>query len=283
MRLQPSGSRADLRARSAGSATCARMVPARPTRSTQAHQPRALDEAEDEHLAPGVDAGADAPSAARARGGTARARGRGSGGSCAASPTAAVRWKTCSRADLRLDRRDELDRRGARADHGHALGRGGRGRGPSGRSGRPCRRTCPGRERRGCFGSFSGPWPAIRTRALHRPGGRREHPAAGRLVPRGGLDRGAAAGSSASRSWLSAQRAAGRRGSRAGGVRVRPLRVGRERERVQVRRDVAGAAGIRVRPPRAADSSWRSSTTKSSQPLAGAGGSPCRGRRTRRR
>src|SRR5580704_10926753 len=37
------------------------------------------------------------------------------------------------------------------------------------------------------------------------------------------------------------------------GEAVRPARVGRERERVQVRRNVAGAAGVSVVPPGAAD------------------------------
>ena len=93
----------------------------RASRSTQLHQPRLLDEAEHQQLARGVDAAADEPLQQREAAVEARARAREIGRSVWGMIHGAVRWKTCICCDVGRDRGHELDRRGARADHGDAL------------------------------------------------------------------------------------------------------------------------------------------------------------------
>ena len=94
--------------------------------------------------------------------------------------------------------------------------------------------------------------PAISTRALTGPSDvcSVQRPASSSHV---GLARPWCRSGSSGRGRARARSAAGSRGSPAAASRSGSSRVRRERERVQVRGHVAGAAGIRVGPPRAAD------------------------------
>ena len=114
----------------------------------------------------------------------------------------------------------------------------------------PSKRSSPGRS--GTRGSASGPTPAIRTRASTGARGRLQPPAPGRVVPRGARHRHPEPDE---RCGVVPLRAALQVGADLGlrGVRPAPLGVRRERERVEVRGDVARAAGVGVRPPGAAD------------------------------
>ncbi len=153
--------------------------------------------------------------------------------------------------DDRCDLRHELDGRGTRPDHAARAWRSGRSRAPSAPSGTPCRGTRPGRETPGWQVRSSEPVAHTSTRARYSsPAARSTQRAA------------ASSQRASSTAWLK------RRCSRdpeavdavahvvpdlgLGRERARPVRVQREGERIEVRGDVAAAAGVRVVPPGAA-------------------------------
>ena len=114
----------------------------------------------------------------------------------------------------------------------------------------PAKPSRPGRS--GTEGSAIGPLASMSTPAVQRPGAGLDPPALRGVVP-GGLQQAAAEADVRQQPVLAGDPSQvvadlGLPGEGAG-----PVRVGREGQRVQVRRDVAGAARIGVVPPDAAD------------------------------
>ena len=223
----------------------------RPDLLEQLHALRLLDEAEHQQLAAGVDRAAHEPLERRGSRGTAAARRWSPAARCAASPTAACAGsRTAARRRARSPGRTGSPTRRCRCSPRACPS--GRRRGPSARSGTPGPGSARGRGSPGSFGSTSGPVPEISTFAVTSPwlvSIRQRCAASSQPAPRTSVS-----------SWIFARTpksstTRSRYARISGCLRVgaRPVRVGRERERVQVRRHVARAAGIRVVVPRPAD------------------------------
>ena len=182
----------------------------------------------------------------------------------------------------RLDLGHHLDRGRARADQRDALSGEIVGVVPRRRCGRRCPGSCSSPGSAGVNGSLRRPGAITSTRAAERTGGRLElpvlrvgHPARVEQLAAQPDVRPHAEAVGAPAQVLEDLVA-----HRIGAV---PVRVGRERERVEVRRDVALAAGVAVRPPGAADVVVALDHDEVVDALAASAGWPCRGRRSRRR
>ena len=216
----------------------------------QLHQPRVLDEAEHEQLARRVDAAAHELLQRREAVVEALSRSRVIGRFGCGMTHGAVRWKTCScAACFWISGTNWI----AEAPVPIAATRlpGGRSRGPSGRSG-----TSRPRSRRGprCRGSSARPAGPCRRRRRARAAARRRSRSSSRpSSSHSMLLDGAVEPHLRAHAVLvgdAPQVVADLGLARVG---LAPLRVGRERERVEVRRHVAGAARVGVVVPGAAD------------------------------
>ena len=167
--------------------------------------------------------------------------------------------------DVGRDRGDELDRRGAGADRRHPLAAQVEPMVPARRVERAALEALQARERRGSSARPAGPVPETSTRA-------RTAPCEVSITQRSSPSHAAPRTSQSRRTCRRTPKSSAHPlqvGADLGlaGVGARPVRVGRERERVQVRGHVARAAGIRVVVPRPADARRRArAPTKSSTP-----------------
>ena len=256
-------------ARSSGSATCAAQV-LRGDAARRVDAMRGFIAKPSTNSSRGpVDAAAHEPAGASGNARySASLRARDRAVASAGTIHGGVRWKTCSCPTLRLDLRDELDRRRAGADDRDALAVERRGRGPSARSGRSCPRSVSRPGSRGSRLGSAARSPATSSvgREARRARSRRasgwprsSQRAAGHLVAEADVRADAVA--------LGAARAGTPR-SPAGGEYVR-LQSGLGANENEYRCDghVARAAGIGVVAPRAADVARRARARRSRRSL----------------